>query len=464
MEGGFIWDWVDQSIWKTNEKGEKYYAYGGDYGKNMPTDNGFLNNGIVFPHRTPQPGLYEVKKAHEFINFKHKGLNKYNELRVLVENLYDFTNLDQFNFSAQLKADGKILKTIAFDKLKVDPHTGKLIRIPLNDIDFKENTEYYVIISATTKTDWGILTSGFEVAHEQIYLTKKFKKSKTNIDSDLELSVEKSNNLFTVYNKKFKIELSRKDGRIISYTLHNKELIHNHKGPKLNFWRAPTDNDFGNRMEQKSIGWKAASINQKVSSIELIDSSKNKVIIKATYSLLAIETTYVSEYTIYGNGVIKVKNILTLSDYKGDIPRIGMRMQLPKSYHNLTCFGRGPWENYQDRQASAFIDLYKSKVSDQYVPYIRPQENGYKTDVRWIALSDADKNGILFVSENNDGLGFSALHMENKGFDTTDGIDYSTSNKSKHTIDIKEKDLVQLNIDLGQRGVGGDDSWWAMPQ
>lgn len=126
LQGGFIWDWVDQSIWKTNEKGERFYAYGGDYGDGFPTDNTFLNNGIVFPDRTPQPGLYEVKKAHEFINFKKQGINRHNELRVLVENLYDFTNLNVFNFNAVVKADGKVLKTFAIADINVDMHTGEI--------------------------------------------------------------------------------------------------------------------------------------------------------------------------------------------------------------------------------------------------------------------------------------------------------------------------------------------------
>ena len=154
-------------------------------------------------------------------------------------------------------------------------------------------------------------------------------------------------------------------------------------------------------------------------------------------------------------------------------------MQIPKQYENITYFGRGPWENYQDRKASAFIDLYHSKVKDQYVPYVRPQENGYKTDVRWVALENDHSNGLLFVATDaKKGLGISALHMPNEDFDTTAGLDYGDGkvdeayrtdgipkvNASKHINDIKEKDLVQLNIDLDQRGVGGDDSWWSMPQ
>ena len=464
LQGGFIWDWVDQSIWKTNDNGERYYAYGGDYGNNMPTDNTFLNNGIVFPDRTPQPALYEVKKAHEFINFKHKGINKHNELRILVENLYDFTNLNQFNFTAQIKADGAILKAIAFEDVAVEAHTGKLIRIPLNDIEFKENTEYFVEVSATTKRDWGILPIGFEVAHEQIALTSKFKTVKTDITSGSKLSIVKSAGLVTVSNDNLNLIFDKNEGRITSYRFNGKQLLKEGKGPKPNFWRAVTDNDFGNGMENKSVEWKIASNNSKVTDINIIESTAGSILMTVSYNLPAVETTFTSVYTIYGNGVVKIDNTLNSTAFKGDIPRIGMRLQLPKKYNTLSYFGRGPWENYQDRKSSAFIDLYTSKVADQYVPYIRPQENGYKTDTRWIALSDESKSGLLFVSESIKGVGFSALHMANEDFDATDGVDYKASNKSKHTIDIKDKNLVQLNIDLGQRGVGGDDSWWAMPQ
>ncbi len=478
LQGGFIWDWVDQSIWKTNDKGERYYAYGGDYGKNMPTDNTFLNNGIVFPDRTPQPALYEVKKAHEFINFKAKGINRHNELRILLENLYDFTNLNQFNFTAQIKADGKVLKTINLPEISVTTHTGELIRIPLNAINFEENTEYFVTISAQLKKDWGLLKKGFEIAHEQIALTRKYRQKITEISNQHHLKVKTVRSQTRIYNKNIGVVFDKKQGRIISYKIKGKELLNDKKGPKPNFWRAMTDNDFGNKMQVKNIEWKKASLFSTVSSVSHQVLDNGSVQLHVTYKLPGVETTFDSDYLIYGNGVIKISNTLHKTSYKADIPRIGMRLQLKQEYNSLSYFGRGPWENYQDRKHSAFVGLYNSSVKEQYVPYIRPQENGYKTDVRWMALSNSDGSGLLVVQATNQHFCFSALHMPNEDFDTTADLNYGNEkiddsyridgipamNKSKHTIDIKEQDLVQVNIDLKQRGLAGDDSWYSKPQ
>jgi len=480
LQGGFIWDWVDQSIWKTNEKGERYYAYGGDYGENMPSDNSFLNNGIVAPDRTPHPALFEVKKAHEFINFKEKGINKYNELRILVENLYDFTNLNQFDIVAVIKADGVVLKTILVENISVESHTGKLIRIKLDGVDYQKNTEYFVEISAKTKDVWGILPKGFEVAHEQIKLDSKYIFESVYFDNGAALKIKKTFESIVVSNETVQVVFSKNEGRLTSFSYKGKELLKDGKGPKPNFWRPITDNDAGNKMYSRNIEWKKASLFSKVINLTSNIVADNLVELKVTYELPGVDTQFHSLYRINGNGKVQVENVLDKTTYKADIPRIGMRMQLPYEYNIMTYFGRGPWENYQDRNVAAFVDLYESNVKDQYYPYIRPQENGYKTDVRWVALANNEGNGLLIVSGNNKiNLGISALHMPNEDFDTTEGLDYGDAAKvdleyrmdgipvideSKHTIDIKEQDLVQLNIDLVQRGVAGNNSWGATPE
>lgn len=480
LQGGFIWDWVDQSIWKTNEKGERYYAYGGDYGDNMPSDNSFLNNGIVAPDRTPHPALFEVKKAHEYINFKENGINKHDELRILVENLYDFTNLNQFDITAKIKADGKVLKIIPIETIAVEPHTGKLIRVKLDGLTYQKNTEYFVEISATTKNTWGILPIGFEVAHEQIKLDAKYIFESVNFDNGAALKIKKTDESVVVSNETVYVVFGKNEGRLTSFSYKGKELLKDGKGPKPNFWRAVTDNDAGNKMYSRNIEWKKASLFSKVTNLAINIVADNLVELKVTYQLPGVDTQFHSIYQINGKGIIKIENVLDKTAYKADIPRIGMRMQLPEKYNNMTYFGRGPWENYQDRNTSAFVDLYESNVKDQYHPYVRPQENGYKTDVRWLALSDENGNGLLIVSGNNKtNLGISALHMPNEVFDTAVDLDYGDAakvdlkyhidgvpeiNRSKHTIDIKEQDLVQLNIDLVQRGVAGNDSWGSIPE
>ena len=468
LQGGFIWDWVDQSIWKTNEKGERYYAYGGDYGTNMPTDNTFLNNGIVFPDRTPQPALYEVKKAHEFINFKNLGLTETNEQSISIENLYDFTNLNQFDFKVAIKANGEVLKEFKMASLNTKPHQKETIGISLNNLVFKENTEYFLEFSATTKNDWGLLMKGHEVAKAQIYLQEQFKQKEVTVDNGWYLKSSDRKKSFTVYNNYIKVAFDKRKGQISSYVYKDEEFLKSKKGPQINFWRAPTDNDLGSAMQRKNIEWKNATLNAKVRKFESKKLDNNVMQVSIDFELPGVNTTHKTVYTVNGNGVIKVDNTLNESDYKADIPRVGMRMQIPKEYNNVTYYGRGPWENYQDRKTSTFIDVFNSTVSNFYVPYVRPQENGNRTDVRWMAFMNSDNNGLLVSSPTQKGLSITALHMPNEDFDITDDLNYTKENTnanfSKHTIDIKEQSLIQLNIDLEQRGLAGDDSWYSKPQ
>lgn len=464
LQGGFIWDWVDQSIWKTDENGERYYAYGGDYGENMPDDNTFLNNGIVFPDRTPQPALYEVKKAYEYINFKDKGINRHNELRVLVENLYDFTNLKEFDIYVEIngRTPGEDLQR--FEALSVEPNTSKLIRIPLSKVKFEKGIEYFVNLKAILKKPWGLLEKGHVIAMEQIPLTKKYQAAEKQIDNGPALHLKENKKNIVLSNNNVRIEFSKSQGQIISWRAYSTELIHNGQGPRPNFWRAPTDNDFGNKMPNRNIEWKKASLEMEVEECRTSQVEDNLIEVSIRYYLPGVDTYFNSRYEISGTGSITIHNELEPTEYAGDIPRIGMRMQIPEKYNMLNYFGRGPWENYSDRKASAFIGHYGSSASKEYVPYVRPQENGYHTDVRSLKMHDGRLIGISIEALSKDTpFCFSALHMENEQFDTTDGLDYP-GNKSKHINDIKEKNLVQLNIDLGQRGLGGDDSWYARPQ
>ncbi len=466
LQGGFIWDWVDQGLLKTNEKGEKYYTYGGDYGTNMPSDNSFLNNGLVFPDRTPHPGLFEVKKVYEYINFKHPYFTKNNELSFFVENLYDFTNLDEFDFSVEVKADGEVVKFVKMDDVDIVPHIGKTVKVNLSDVDFQPNTEYFANIKVTTKKGWGLLPKGYTVAREQLPIAYHYVDKNANWN----ISEDGGKQTLTISNDDITLVFGKQQGRMISYKYDGKELINNENGLKPNFWRAPTDNDLGNGMDYHNIAWKEATLKQHIKDFKVSRTGSN-VELKIVYALPAVATEFESIYTINPLGVVKVSNTLYPTSHKADIPRIGMRMELPRKYENMTYYGRGPWENYKDRKYSSFVDIYKTKVKDLYVPYIRPQENGNRTDVRWVALSDDDDNGLLVVADSRKGLSINASHTPNADFDVTKGLNYDRSknrtkeiNFSKHTTDIKPQNLTELFIDFTQRGLGGDDSWWAKPR
>jgi beta-galactosidase len=295
-------------------------------------------------------------------------------------------------------------------------------------------------------------------------LPQKFKEAEKKIDNGPDVSVKEDKNRVVVSNADIRLEFDKSRGQLVSWKKNNEELILDGQGPRPNFWRAPTDNDFGNRMTERSIEWKRASLEMKVTDWKLNKTAGNQVKIFIKYFLPGVETYFSSTYTVNGKGEIQIDNELEPTEYKGDIPRIGMRMQIPEKYNMLNYFGRGPWENYVDRKASAFINQYGSSASREYVPYVRPQENGYHTDTRWLSMNDGKGKGIRIEALSKDNpFCYRAMHMENELFDTTDGLDYP-GNKSKHINDIKEQHLVQLNIDLGQRGVAGDDSWGARPQ
>ncbi len=463
LQGGFIWDWVDQSIYKFSEDGQRYYAYGGDYGENMPTDNTFLNNGIVFPDRTPQPGLYEVKKAHEFINFRKKGMSRDNQLRVLIENLYDFTNLNAFEFHFQVKAEGDTLRSIVMDDIEVEPHTGQLVRLSLADLAIEPNTEYMVECAAVLKADWGLLPKGYELAREQLRVQELEQEEAIALKPQSTVQWVDDKDQFSVFNEDLAVVFRKKDGRMISYQWQGREWLHQEMGPYPNFWRAVTDNDYGNKMHQKNISWKYDGLHLELRQLNW-SAEETAVKLTVIYGLPVAKTSFRIAYVIHGDGLIEVEAELGMSQVKEDIPRIGLLMQVPVDLNLVTYYGRGPWENYSDRKASTFVDLFQTSVTDMYVPYIRPQENGYRVDNRWMGITDDSGNGLLFVAQAKESFDFSALHMEQNDFDITEGVDYATGNRSKHTIDIVEKALTEVHIDLGQRGLGGDDSWWALPQ
>jgi len=464
LQGAFVWDWVDQGMLKVNENGEKYWAYGGDFGEEgIPSDGNFCINGLTWPDRTGKPGLAEVNKVYQYIGFEPFDL--INGM-VRVVNKYDFTNLSEFIFEWEIVSDGLILQSGKVPITNVIPKGSLLVQIPFKKIIPSPGTEYFLNFRASRGVEWNIVPEDHVYASAQFKLPFEGKPVAGKSDELALLQTKTVDRKMEVSGKDLKLVFNLETGRMESYAYKGKQLIK--KGPEPDFWRAPTDNDYGWDMDQKLGVWKKAGERTIVTKANISQPAPGKVILSFTYDIPGLDgkkiAGYASSYTVFGSGDVVIKNqFAKLSEKVPEIPRMGMQMQLPVEFTNLKWLGRGPHENYVDRKSSAYVGLYASTVADQYTPYIRPSENGYKTDTRWLTLTDDNGTGILV--SGNPLFCFSSLNNIHDDFESPGKLsqyrkDAKTANT--HTVDVKPRDLVNLNVDLGQMGVGGDNSWGAL--
>ncbi len=662
LQGGSIWDWVDQGLLKKDKNGVEYFAYGGDYGPDtVPSDGNFCLNGIVSPDRTPHPAMAEIKKSYQYIR---TNLLDPSTGRIQIVNLYDFIPLIDVDLYWELKADTNTLFSGNISSPGVMPHDTLNFSIPFYpNLKVKDGVDYFMNISYKTNKETELIPAGFEIASEQFHLPSVRKTELFLSDNFQTLKVAENEASVDIIANTFRITFDRQLGKISSYTYYDIELLKT--GPKTNFWRAPTDNDFGNGMPKRCKVWKDASYTKDVEkfSVQQIDNGEVKVIIQRKYpdANATTETTY----RIFGNGDIEVtehlipepskpragnylvespsgngkvmkftkeepvfieipspgerkldaftlqaiikpeeftsknglwinelwapgrlhlefrsgtlcffqydndyqyfdynfeagktydlslvfdskaktlklyidRNLVetkefgqevplniegksyvggyindnrffigTIGDFKiwtkalteqdiksgkadkkdllinysfskqsgktipdltghfdgkliekdpdiAELPRFGMVMEIPGQYSNLTWFGRGPGENYRDRKYGSPKGFYTSTVADQYFPYIRPQENGNKTDVSWLTLQDDEGRGIMITADSL--IAFSALNF------TIEDLDPGMEKAQRHTNDLKPNDFTTLTVDYAQTGVAGDNSWGA---
>lgn len=450
MQGGFIWDWVDQGFEMTDEVGRKYWAYGGDMGSQHYTnDENFCHNGLVWPDRTPHPGAFEVKKVYQNILFTGVDLK---QGVIEVENGFGYTNLDQYLFKYEVLENGLVIKTGTVD-IKLEPQSKKQVQLELPKLSSKDGVEYLLNIYAYTKNGTEVLPQNFEVAREQFSISesKYFVKAVSNKGS--KPAVKETKDWITLNASGVEVTINKSTGLIQDYKSNGERFFN--QLPVPNFWRAPTDNDFGNNMQVASNVWRTVGRISSLNSIEVKEES-GKTTVVATLFLGDVASTYTIIYTMNSDGSLTMVNTFKAgSNPLSEMPRFGMLFSLKKELDNFSYYGRGPWENYQDRNTSSLKGIYQSKVADQYVPYTRPQENGYKTDVRWLTLTNNSGNGIEI--EGLQPLGVSALHNYPEDFDP------GLTKKYRHTSDITPRKEVVICVDLAQRGVGGDNSWGALP-
>ncbi len=449
LQGGFIWDWVDQGILVKDEVGREYWAYGGDMGsQNYTNDENFNHNGLVWPDRTPHPGLIEVKKYYQDIQIK--GVNPEKGMINIVNEL-KYTNLQNYTFKYDVIKNGEVIKSENFD-VNAAPESQKQVQLAMPEMPQEAGSEYFLNVYAYTRTGNEIIPQGHEMAREQFAIgSGSFFTAKQTSGNAPKVST--NDNRIVVTAGDVEIAINKTTGLLASYKAGDKWYFD--EKPTPNFWRAPTDNDFGNGMPAKCNIWRAAGENRSLKNID-VKEENGQTVITADLFLKDVAADYQLIYTVNGDGRLTVK-----VNYKAgvvqlpEMPRFGMIMTLNKSLDNFTFYGRGPWENYSDRNTASHIGIYSSKVAEQYVPYTRPQENGYKTDIRWMTLTDENGAGIRI--EGLQPLCVSALNNYPEDFDP------GLTKKYRHTNDITPRKEVVLSVDLAQRGVGGDNSWGAYP-
>lgn len=448
LQGGFIWDWVDQGLAEYDENGTKYWTYGGDYGKDLPSDNNFLNNGLVLPDRTPHPAMHEVKKMYQNIAF---DLVDSQNGKIRLTNWFDFTNLSDFQIQWTVTGDGIEVAQGGLDKLNIAPHSSAEFQLSIDDFERITGVEYFLNFKALSNKASDVAPKDHVVATAQFKLHQGIISTETADLSIFETLVYDESSS-TISGENFSVKFNTNTGILSSFSSNGKELIKS--GPTPNFWRAPTDNDFGNRMPEKCEVWKNATYNRVLSRFEVIKKSEHEYLVEVEYEMLEVAGKWETNYRVLASGEIQVENRFTTSnaDELPYLPRFGMRMRLPKEMDQMQWFGRGPFENYWDRKTAANVGLYSSTVAEQYFSYVSPQENGNKCDVRWATFTDEEGQGLLIAGAPL--LSVSALPFSME--------DLNRSSRAEgHVNELKARNFISLNVDLKQTGMGGDNSWGA---
>ena len=454
-QGGFIWDYIDQSIYKKDRYGREFQAYGGDFG-DRPTDYNFNGNGIVYGgNRDASPKMQEVKFNYQNITAEVQ------EESVLVKNKNLFTNTDCYDCKVTVARDGKVIRTAKMDTA-VEPLSEKSYELPLK----KESRsgEYTVTVSFHLKEDTVWAKAGHEVAFGQyVYTVDPLESADEEKHQAIAGASEQMQVIHSVHNigvrgEHFEVMFSTLNGGLVSYKYAGREMIE--AIPKPNFWRAPTDNDCGNQMPMRYAQWKIASmyLGHKEyrkgafgpMNFPEVEEGENSVKISYTYFM---PTTPASEcrlsYEVFSDGRVKTTLSYDPVEGLGDMPEFGVLFKLNADYDRVEWYGLGEAETYADRKHGAKLGIYQNKVADNMAHYMVPQECGAKEEVRWAKVVDRKGRGMLFeMAKENGPMMFSALPY------TPHEIE-----NAMHPFELPEIHYTVVRAAKGQMGVGGDDSW-----
>ena len=442
--GGFIWDYVDQGLRKTSEDGKEFWAYGGDFG-DKPNHKNFCINGIVMPDRKPNPALYEVKKVYQNIKIYPSDLTNG---KVQIHNKYQFINLEYFNILWELTANGIKIQDGKLKDFRIEPGKQKELYIPFSLSKSETTKEYHIKITSVLSKDMPWAKKGHIIAWDQFEIPLDSKiETLENISQMSDIKIETSSESIKLKGNDLEIIIGKNSGAIESYVFNNIELISSPLIP--NFWRAPTDNDVGEvdldefkDNLQIEYTWKNASKTRKVVNISTENLNPNAKRIKIQFEIINSEKQLETIYTVYGSGDIFIENSFTPNK---NLIRFGMQMAIPGEFNMISWYGRGPHESMLDRKTGAAVGIYSGLIEDLIHPYIRPQENGNRTDVRWAALTNKNGFGLLISDIGGTNLSISAWPY------TMEDLENAT-----HNHELPRRENITLNIDYKQQGVGGD--------
>lgn len=447
LQGGFIWDWVDQGFAQTTPDGRFYWAYGGDMAPaGTPSSRNFCMNGLIAADRSLKPHIWEVKKVYQNIGFR---LADYGTGLVELSNKFFFTDLSDFTYGWRLEGNGKEIASGKIENVALAPQEKALFKTNFPQLSADAGTEYFLNLYAFQKNDAGLLKGGDLMASAQVELPFGKQAGYTRGNG----AAPEANSPVAAISVGF----NEKTGALDSYKINGAELI---KEPlRLNFWRPSTDNDLGSDLAKRCDPWRHAGRDARLVNMERKQVDAETYRVTSTYRLPenVSNSTTVITYTVSADGRVDVSGLFIPGhDTLPLMPRVGITLTLQREYDTMEWFGRGPHENYIDRNTSSFVGLYKGSVAEQYFPYDRPQENGNKTDVRWMSLTNGNGTGLKAT-------GAPCISTSAYLFPTEDLSETDLKKHQRHMTDIVEKDGVTWNIDWKQMGVGGDTSWGAYP-
>ena len=448
LQGGFIWDWVDQGLAARTDDGIFYWAYGGDLApEGTPSDGNFCMNGLVTADRKPKPQLPEVKHVYQNISM---NLADYGKGLIRIRNKYHFTNLNDFRFEWNLEGNGRRMASGIIEDVSLGPQEEGIFKAGLPPIDEEPGMEYFLNLYAYQAKDVGLLKAGTLIARDQVRLP--FYKPLSIPENH-----EKPKPAITEADVRYLcgdsvvIGFSRQTGALNSIILEGQEMVK--EGLVLNFWRPYTDNDLGSDLAEFCYPWRDVGKDAELISMKV---EGNKIV--SQYRLpqrldnSEAKVTYVIDAT---GGIDLSLDFIPSSDTLPLMPRFGATLTLNGEFERVRWFGRGPHASYEDRKSGAFVGLYEGSVWEQYFPYDRPQENGNKTDVRWMEVY-SDTGGLKAI-------GYPTISTSVYMFPNDDLAEPGPGKHQRHLSDVRKKDMVTWNIDLKQMGVGGDNSWGAIP-